>query len=97
MTTTSSSTSVGGNSANYLLLSWGILIGLTAISWWLGGDHGLGPASATAAILVIAFAKALLVGASFMELHKASAALQMVFGAWCVLACAVLVVIAVAG
>lgn len=92
--TTSSSTSVG-NSTNYLVLSWGILMGLTVVSWWLGADHGVGPILVTVAILVIAFAKALLVGASFMELGKASAVLQMVFGAWGVLACLVLVVIAV--
>ena len=96
MATTFSRQTLGINNTNRLLLSWGILVSLTAISWWLGGDHGLGPALATVVILMIAFAKAFLVGASFMELRKASAVLQMAFGIWCVLACGVLVAIAVA-
>lgn len=85
-----------GSPNNFLVLAWAILMGLTALSWWLSGGHGLGLRLSAAAVLVVTFAKIFLVGNSFMELRHAAPALQAVFGGWCVVTCTVLVTLAIA-
>ncbi|MCV7410666.1 cytochrome C oxidase subunit IV family protein [Mycobacterium florentinum] len=73
-------------------LPWALLVVLTGVSWWLGDGHG--PARfATVAVLLVAFFKVGTVGAHFMELRKAPLALELIFNAWCVLVCAVLIVL----
>lgn len=75
--------------------TWAVLMGLTAVSWWLGAEHALSAAIATIAILVVAFTKVLLVGLSFMELHRADWLLRGAFAFWCIVTCAALVVLGV--
>jgi heme/copper-type cytochrome/quinol oxidase subunit 4 len=79
----------------HVVLAWAILMALTGLSWWLGTDHGVGPALATGAILIIAFSKVFLVGRSFMELRHASPVLQSLFALWCVIACTALIALAI--
>lgn len=72
------------------LTAWAALVVLTGLSWWLGSDHGFRSAPAwtvSAAILVLAYAKAGLIGSSFMELHRAARWLRSLFLGWCVLSC----------
>lgn len=78
-----------------LILAWAILVGLTLMSWWFS-DHGLGPAAAITAILVLTFIKVFMVGHSFMELSRAPTLLRSAFAAWCAGLCAVLIVLAFA-
>lgn len=69
---------------------WAVLVGLTAVSWWLGDGHG--PAQfATVAVLLVAFFKVGIVGAHFMELRHAPLVLELIFNAWCAVVCAVLI------
>lgn len=84
-----------GSQTRFLVTSWAALMGLTAFSCWLGSSHGPGVSVAAAAILVIAYLKIYCVGWSFMELRSAAKPLVMIFTAWCLGACAVLVVLAV--
>jgi len=73
-------------------VAWAVLVGLTAVSWWLGDGHG--PARfATIAVLLVAFFKVGVVGAHFMELRHAPLVLRMIFNAWCALVCTVLIVL----
>jgi heme/copper-type cytochrome/quinol oxidase subunit 4 len=81
--------------SRHVVLVWAILMALTGLSWWLGTDHGVGPALATAVILIIAFTKVFLVGRSFMELRHAAPVLQSLFALWCVIACTALIALAV--
>jgi heme/copper-type cytochrome/quinol oxidase subunit 4 len=69
---------------------WAVLVGLTAVSWWLGDGHG--PARfAAIAVLLVAFFKVAVVGAHFMELRHAPLTLRWVFNGWCALVCTVLI------
>lgn len=64
---------------------WGVLVVVTAATFWLGTDHpfsGVGPRFATGLALAAAFVKAWLVGQHFMEIREAPVALRLVFGAW---------------
>jgi hypothetical protein len=73
--------------------AWGVLMALTAASWWLGADQsifGLGRRVAAVTILVITFAKIFVVGNAFMELREAAAWLTRTFALWCVSLCGVL-------
>lgn len=64
-----------------VVLVWGFLMVATALSWWLGTDHGVGDArTAGTLVLVIAFVKALFVVTHFMELRQAPAVLQAIVG-----------------
>jgi len=77
---------------------WTFLVFATALSWWLGADHGLGSGRAmTAVVLAIAFAKAWAVGRWFMDLRRAPRALRAGFDLWALATAAGLVVLAVAG
>ena len=72
------------------VLAWALLMLATAVSWWLGSDHGLvGDAAglAVAIIAVVAFVKVYLVGMYFMELRHAPRVLRLAFNAWVVLTC----------
>jgi heme/copper-type cytochrome/quinol oxidase subunit 4 len=80
---------------DYLVVTWAVLMGLTAVSWWLGAEHALGAALSTTAILMVAFTKVLLVGRSFMELHRAAWLLQGTFAFWCIVTCTALIVLGV--
>ena len=67
-----------------------VLMAATLSSAWLG--HGLGPRRvATVAVIVVAFAKVLLVGEYFMELRRAPLPFRLVFGGWTALMAAVLI------
>jgi hypothetical protein len=38
---------------NDIVLAWALLVALTAVSCWLGADHGMAVAAATVVILVL--------------------------------------------
>lgn len=69
---------------------WAVLVGLTAVSWWLADGHGP-PRFATVAVLLVAFFKVAVVGKHFMELRHAPLPLRTIFNVWCALVCAVLI------
>lgn len=73
--------------------AWALLVVLTLASYWFR-DHGLGPAAAIVAILLLTFVKVFMVGHSFMELHRAPAWLRGVFTTWCAGTCLALIVMA---
>jgi heme/copper-type cytochrome/quinol oxidase subunit 4 len=80
----------------YVVGAWGLLMILTAVSWWLGADHdmaGLGTTFAAISILVVTFAKIYVVGHVFMELREAAPWLQNLFGSWCAVVCLTLCVL----
>lgn len=70
---------------------WGALVLATALSWWLGTDHGLSAATATVVVLIVAFVKVRFVGLYFMELRHAPLSLRALFEGWCLVVCAVVV------
>ena len=72
---------------------WVGLMLATALSWWLGTDHGLGDnrSLTTALILLVAFIKVRFVGSYFMELRHAPTLLKRAFDAWVVVVCAAVV------
>lgn len=65
---------------------WAVLVAATAVSWSLGHETGTG-----VTILVVAFGKVWLIGANFMEVRDAPATLRFLFGAYCAIACGILV------
>ena len=68
---------------------WLVLLTATLLSWESArssGDYRL----ASAAVLLIAFLKARLIGLEFMELRAAPRVLRFIFEAWVVVACATL-------
>jgi hypothetical protein len=74
----------------YVIGAWCVLMGLTAVSGWLGADHdmaGLGASFAMVSILVVTFAKIFVVGHTFMELREAAPWLKNLFLGWCVVLC----------
>lgn len=72
-------------------LPWALLVVLTGFP---GGWGRTRPARfATVAVLLVAFFKVGTVGATSSELRKAPLALELIFNAWCVLVCAVLIVL----
>ena len=71
---------------------WSLLIGATLLSWWLGTDHGVGDHTlATLVVIAVAFFKVRCVGLYFMELRHAPVALRLVFEAYVVVVCGVVV------
>jgi heme/copper-type cytochrome/quinol oxidase subunit 4 len=76
---------------NEIVAAWAVLVALTALSWWLGSDHGVTVALATTTILVVAFAKIAVIGHSFMELGAAAPALRIAFFGLTALICVTLV------
>ena len=72
-------------SVNYLVGAWALLVALTFVAWWLGGEHGLaalGVKAIDAVILVLAFAKMFVVSHVFMEQRLAAPWLRAAFAAW---------------
>jgi hypothetical protein len=62
---------------------WGLLIGATLLSWWMG-THELGLAGGGGALIIlVAFVKVRLVAGYFMELRDAPTALRAVVDAYC--------------
>jgi hypothetical protein len=77
---------------------WLILIAATLTSWWLGTEHGISNTKlATTLILMVAFVKVRLVVMHFMEVHDAPVPLRLILEVYCVVVCAVLVVMYLAG
>lgn len=76
---------------NRFALVWLVLVAATLLSFetMVLGHAGLG----RAVILIIAFAKVLLVGREFMELRHAPALMLWLFQAWVAIVCAVLLVL----
>lgn len=73
---------------------WAVLVAATAISWFVGDDHGVGTGDAAAwAVIAIAFAKVWLVGMHFMELRHAPRLLRRLFEGWVVVVPVVLAVL----
>lgn len=65
---------------NEIVLVWAALVALTAVSWWLGADHGVtSVVVATTVVLVVAFVKVALIGRTFMELKHAAPVLKLLF------------------
>lgn len=68
-----------------LVVVWAGLVAATALSFWLGDDHGLGTGDATVlALLGVTFAKVWLVGRQFMELRTAPPLLRGLFDGYVV-------------
>jgi heme/copper-type cytochrome/quinol oxidase subunit 4 len=77
-----------------VLYVWVALVALTLVSWWIGGDHGIGSVRvAGAVVLVVAFVKLRFVGLHFMELRDAPRAVRIAFESWCAGVCVLLVVL----
>ena len=72
---------------------WLALIIATALSWEFGHGMGFGEKHhyGTLAVLVITFIKVRFVYLDFMELRLAPRALRLLFDAWAVLICTILI------
>jgi len=71
---------------------WLVLLAATLLSW--ESAHSSGEYRvASAAVLLIAFLKARLIGLEFMELRAAPRVLRFIFEAWAVAACGALLAI----
>lgn len=91
--TTASPRALPTRHTTYVVGAWLVLMALTALTWWLGADHGvagLGRRVAMVSILVLTFAKIYVVGYAFMELREAASWLTRTFTTWCVALCLVL-------
>lgn len=81
-----------------LYVVWGGLVAATALSFWLGDDHGLGTGDATVLALIgVTFTKVWLVGRHFMELRTAPPVLRGCFDAYAVAVPAALAALYLAG
>jgi len=72
-------------SVNYIVGAWALLMALTFLAWWLGGEHGvatLGLKAVDAVILVLAFGKMAVVSHVFMEQRLAAPWLRASFAVW---------------
>jgi hypothetical protein len=70
---------------SYLARAWALLVALTFLAWWLGGEHGLAALEAKAidaVILVLAFGKMFVVSRAFMEQRLAAPWLRASFAVW---------------
>ncbi|MCW3013489.1 MAG: hypothetical protein JWO02_581 [Solirubrobacterales bacterium] len=77
-----------------ILLVWGVLVGATCVSWFLGADHGIdNHALVTAAVLAVAFVKLRLVGMHFMELDRARQPLRGLFEGYVIVVLGALLVL----
>ena len=78
---------------NAITAIWGVLIGATLLSWWLGTDHVIDDESLTGAlILIVAFIKVRFVGLYFMEHRHSPIPLRIVWEVWCLVVCATVVI-----
>jgi heme/copper-type cytochrome/quinol oxidase subunit 4 len=72
---------------------WGLLIGMTLISWWMGTNHGVNSEqTASVLVLLVAFFKVRFVGLYFMELRDAPLPLRGLFEGWCAVVCTTVIV-----
>jgi hypothetical protein len=84
---------------SYTSLVWLGLVTLTAVSWILGERSHLASASPETithmgiAMIVVAFIKVRFVGLHFMELGHAPWPLRLLFEAWVVVVCIILLVL----
>jgi len=77
---------------NRLTVTWSALVILTLLSFTV--LQGFQPYQlAGAAVIVVAFVKARLVGLEFMELRKAPLVLRLMFETWIVLICSTIVAV----
>jgi Prokaryotic Cytochrome C oxidase subunit IV len=72
-------------------LVWVGLVLVALVSWWLGTGHAVGDKVAAIILLAIAFTKIRFVGMYFMELRGAPLPLKLIFQAWCLVVCCVLI------
>ena len=82
---------------SYNTLIWLLLVSLTGLSWFLG-EHNTAPSAEhvalfTSAMMIVGFFKVRLVGLDFMELRHAPWALRIIFEAWVLIVCAVILVL----
>jgi hypothetical protein len=70
---------------------WLLLVVATIVSWQVGIDHRIDYRLSTTLVLVVTFVKVNLVGMNFMELRGAALPLRVIFNAFCVVVCAVLI------
>jgi caa(3)-type oxidase subunit IV len=78
-----------GDAPARVVVVWLVLLTATLLSWesaHTSGEYRL----ASAAVLLIAFLKARLIGLEFMELRSAPRVLRFIFEAWVIVACATL-------
>lgn len=71
---------------------WLLLMAATGLSWWLGTGQGSATEVhtwATVGLMIVAFVKVRFVGLHFMELRHAPWPLRLIFEAWVVLVCLV--------
>jgi heme/copper-type cytochrome/quinol oxidase subunit 4 len=80
-----------------ITLVWFVLIIATLISWRVGTDHHFAAELATTVVVVVAFIKVRFVGLYFMELRNAPAPLRLIFEGYCLVVCAVVIMIYLAG
>ncbi len=73
-----------------LFTAWLVLVFAALCSWESARNWGDRRLAATL-VLAIAFVKARIVGLEFMELRLAPLALRLIFEAWTVIACALLI------
>lgn len=77
-------------------LAWAALMIATGLSWWFG-QTAQGTAdysqAAMAGVIITAFIKVWIIGYQFMELKSAPWWLRLVFNAWTILACLILLMI----
>lgn len=71
-----------------LAIAWAVLVGITAVSWFVATRHGTGPLHPDPAVgmiaIVITLAKVRVISREFMELRHAPAKLKAVIDAWLV-------------
>lgn len=83
--------------ASYNSLIWLLLVSLTGLSWFLG-EHNAAPAAEhiawfTTAMMLVGFFKVRLVGLDFMELRHSPWFLRIIFEAWVLITCAIILVL----
>jgi caa(3)-type oxidase subunit IV len=78
-------------------LVWLVLICATLISWRVGTDVAFHPHFATIVVVIVAFVKVRLVGLYFMELRDAPLLLRILFEAYCVVVCTMILVMYLVG
>lgn len=67
-----------------ITLIWVLLIAVTAVSWYVGTDHGIrSRVGVSIFVLCIAFFKVRLVGLYFMEIRHAPIVLRILFAGYC--------------
>lgn len=83
--------------SHYTTWIWLLLVALTTMSWEVGDGHttgaGISAAMVTPILLLVAFFKVRMVGMHFMELKTAPLPLRLLFEAWVIVTCGVLLLI----